>query len=116
LPVVDTPAHERFAQWIEQRGLTLEGAGEALSVTKAAIWMIRTGARTPSPSLAEAIERWTAGGVPAASWPRDERERERLEAWEHIQPYQPPEPEEPADSATGATEAAELPDEAEDAS
>jgi len=67
-------------QFMEQRGLTLREVGAALGVSHVSVLAWRRRRSTPQDAIREALDRWTAGAVPAESWltKDDVERRERL--------------------------------------
>lgn len=67
---------DRFGEFLDENGLSLQDAADALSVSKVAVWHWRTGKQRPRPEIRDRIASWTSGRVTADSWlTEDEREK-----------------------------------------
>jgi len=65
-------AAEILRDWLEATNTTQTAVAEALDVTRVAVSKWCSGDMAPSVWRAKALERYTAGAVPAARWPRRE--------------------------------------------
>ena len=61
---------DTFDSYLRSHSITRRQAAEALGVPLNTLLPIASGHRAPSPELAARIEAYSAGAVPAASWPR----------------------------------------------
>jgi hypothetical protein len=77
-PEVD--ARELFVRWLQAHGVQQRTAAKVLGVTEATVSGWIRGRRMPEPAFRTAIERWSAGAVPALAWqsPQDRELQARL--------------------------------------
>ena len=59
---------DRLRAFLDKHGITLAQAAEAVASTKASLSLWALGGMRPRHEWRLAIERWTRGAVPAASW------------------------------------------------
>ncbi len=62
------PGADLMAKWMRDRRIKQSAVARVLLVTPSAVhdWLLHK--RTPSLQFRDALERWTAGAVPAKSW------------------------------------------------
>ena len=71
-----TSGADLLGGFLDENGLSLQDAADALSCSKVAVWHWRTGKQRPRPEIRDRIASWTSGVVPADSWlTEDEREK-----------------------------------------
>jgi hypothetical protein len=66
-PIWSSEGQRLFDAYLTKHRITNVEAGAALGITKSAVAHLREGA-SPKPGRRLAIERWTDGEVPVASW------------------------------------------------
>jgi DNA-binding transcriptional regulator YdaS (Cro superfamily) len=74
-------------EFLQRRNAPQCVVARVLRVSPPAVHDWLSGRRTPTPAYREAIERWSEGAVPAASW-RSEAEAELAEQLEAIAPLE----------------------------
>lgn len=73
----------------KRHGLTLRAASRALGVTHVAVLQWETGDNAPAMSFRAAIETWSGGEIPAASWPLGKREARLTARAARVEPFKP---------------------------
>lgn len=63
---VEGPA--RLALWLEEREIPQRELARVMDVTPTSVCEWLAARKVPTEPFRQAIERWTSGGVPAASW------------------------------------------------
>jgi transcriptional regulator with XRE-family HTH domain len=78
-----------LAAFRKRHDISARAAARSLGVTHVALAHWESGNQTPSQPFREAIETWTNGDVPAASWPLGERETALLGRAAQVEPFKP---------------------------